>query len=283
MLTRAGQAGAAGRAEPVTAAASAGVIGPRPRGLPPGRAVLGGLLIAAAAVVVFAGALASGSGRSARYVVAARPLAAGTIIAPGDTATETFALPSEARGAAFRRIGTLIGRTVSVAVTPGELIQASMLTPAGGNRVLRPVSVAVDSSSLAGLTAGDPVDVLAVATSGGAGTSSPTVAPPPPDVPSPATGSGATPGSGSSAASPLGGAPAPPDGISVVVRGAALLSVSRTGSTFTPASGSDTVVTLGVSSLDEAESVVAAAHSGTVILVRAEPSDGTGPGPASAG
>lgn len=283
MLTRAGQAGAAGPAEPVMAAASAGVIGRRPRGLPPGRAVLGGLLIAAAAVVVFAGALSSGSGRSARYVVAARPLAAGTIIAPGDTAAETFALPSDAQGTAFRQIGALIGRTVSVAVTPGELIQASMLTPAGHSSVLRPVSVTVDASSLAGLAAGDPVDVLAVAAAGGAGTSSATGATPPSDGTSPATASASTPGSGSSAASSVGGTPAPPDGISVVVRGAALLSVSRTGSTFAPVSGSGTVVTLGVSSLGEAESVVAAAHSGTVILVRAEPSDGAGPGPASAG
>lgn len=225
--------------------------------------MLGGLLIAAAAVVVFAGAIAASRSGSAGYVVAAQPLAAGTIIAPGDTATETFTLPPAARAAAFRSQGPVIGRALSVAVTPGELIQSSMLEPAGGAGALRPVSVAVDPTSLAGLAAGDSVDVLAAP--GGSQASG---------VGSAGIPTGPGPASGGSTSS---------SGVTVVLRGAALLSVTRPGSTLAPVSGSGTVVTVGVSSLAEAEMVIGAAHSGTIILVQAEPSDGVGPGPAPAG
>lgn len=248
---------------PSLATLSAGVIGARRAGLPGGRAVLGGLLIAAAAVVVFAGVVATGRGGSASYVVAAQALAAGTVIAPGDTATGTFRLPAATRVQAFADTGTVIGRALAVAVRPGELIQSSMLDPAGGGTGLRPVSVAVDTTSLAALRSGDSVDVLAAP-----------------------SGSGSAGGAGSAGTGPSGSsgsASGPGPGITVVLRGAALLSVESAGSTLAPVSGSGTVVTLGVESLEEAEMVVQAAHSGTVILVRAEPSDGVGPGPAPAG
>jgi hypothetical protein len=42
-------------------------------------------------------------------------------------------------------------------------------------------------------------------------------------------------------------------------------------------------VTIGVASLDEVESVIAASRSGTLTLVAAEPSDGVGPGPGASG
>lgn len=226
--------------------------------------MLGGLLIATAAVVVFAGAVATSRSGSAGYVVAAQPLAAGTIIAPGDTAVQTFELPRATQTRAFRNSGVVMGRALSVAVEPGELIQSSMLEPAGATARLRPVSISVDSTSLAGLASGDPVDVLA--TTSGSGSSG--------------SGSSAPPLSGASGASTSTGTAG---GVTVVLRGAALLSVTRPGSSLAPVSGSGTVVTLGVSSLAEAEMVVEAAHAGTVILVQAEPSDGVGPGPAPAG
>ncbi len=255
------------------------MIGARRAGLPGGRAVLGGLLIAAAAVVVFAGVVATGGGGSASYVVAAQPLAAGTVVAPGDTATETFRLPAATRGRAFESTGTVIGRALAVAVSPGELIQSSMLDPAGAGTGLRPVSVAVDPTSLAALNAGDSVDVLAVPSGPGSSGASGTAVYPGAAGGSGTAGTGSSGNSGLAAGSGSAGAP----GITVVLRGAALLSVTRAGSTLAPVSGSGTVVTLGVQSLREAEMVVQAAHSGAVILVRAEPSDGVGPGPAPAG
>jgi flagella basal body P-ring formation protein FlgA len=69
-------------------------------------------------------------------------------------------------------------------------------------------------------------------------------------------------------------------GVTVVVRGATLLDVV-TSSTNVLAPGSSGQVTIGVSTLSEVGAVVAAAHTGTVTLVAAEPSDGSGPGPGS--
>lgn len=245
----------------------AGVIGPRPAGVPRGRAILGGFLIAAAAVLVFTGVVSTRS-HAVGYVVAARPLAAGTIIGPGDTATASIDLPGPTGSSAFRNSGVVIGRTLAVAVSPGQLIQSSMLAPAGGSATLRPVSITVDSASLAGLSSGNPVDVLA----------------------SPSGGAGGTGGAGNpsgtpdtSGAGPTGTSGAGASEVTVVLRGAALLSISRPNSGIAPISGSATVVTLGVATLQEAEMLVQAAQSGTVILVQAAPSDGVGPGPGPAG
>ncbi len=66
--------------------------------------------------------------------------------------------------------------------------------------------------------------------------------------------------------------------VSLVVRGASLVATSSSGSGVFGSSGSADV-TLGVASLAEVEAVVEAAHSGSVTLVAAEPSDGVGPGP----
>lgn len=255
---------------------AAGIIGRRRRELPPGRAVLGGLLIAAAAVVVFAGALSATRSHSAGYVVAARPLAAGTIIAPGDTAIEHFSMPAEARGQVFADTGVVMGRTLAVAATPGELLQVTMLAPAGGPAALRPVSIAVDPTSLAGLSAGDPVDVLATPAAGTGGTVDP-------GSTGSSGGPGGSGGSGGSGSSGGSASPAASGSVAVVLRGAALLSITRPGSTLAPVSGSGTVVTLGVSSLSEVELVVQAAHTDTITLIRADPSDGTGAGPAPPG
>jgi hypothetical protein len=151
--------------------------------------------------------------------------------------------------AAFRSPEDLVGRTVTVTLGPGELVQSSMLgSPTGSN--LRPVSIPVDPDSLAALATGDPVDVLE-APSGGA------------------SASGATGGAAGS-------------GLTVVLRGADLTAVTRPASGLLSGDGSSTVVvTLGVSNLAQAEAVVAASHAGTIELIRAEPSDGSGTGPAS--
>jgi hypothetical protein len=69
-------------------------------------------------------------------------------------------------------------------------------------------------------------------------------------------------------------------GVTVVVRGATLLDVAASSSNLL-APGSSGQATIGVSTLAEVEDVVAAAHTGTVTLVAAQPSDGAGPGPAT--
>jgi Flp pilus assembly protein CpaB len=206
--------------------------------------VIGGFLVAAAAVVVFATVLAGSGSHHRSYVVAARPLAGGSAIGPGDLTTDGFGLPVAARALAFRDTGALVGRTLLVAVRPGELIQSSMLAPTSSRPSLRPVSIAVDPTSLSGLSPGQTVDVLA-----------------------------APAASGSSASSV----------VSVVMRGAALVTIDRSGGSgllsgaSSPTSGG-TLVTLGVTDLSEVEAIVEAAHNGTVTLVQAEPADGVGAG-----
>jgi SAF domain len=222
---------------------------------------VGGFLVAVAAVVVFAAALAAAGGDTRSYVVAAHALPAGTVIGPGDTTTARMGLNTANRASAFTDAGRLVGRGLTIAVQPGELIESSMVaTPAGANR--RPVSIPVDASSLAALAAGESVDVLSTSSASGASASGASA--------SGASGSGAS-GSGASNASA---------GITVVMRGATLWSVERAGGgLLSPATGSTVVVTLGVSDLAEAEQLVNAAHTGTVELVQATPDDGAGLGP----
>ncbi len=237
-------AGAAG-----DGAGAAGVILGRRGGLSTQRAVIGGFLVAAAAVVVFAAALSAAGGHRASYVVAARALPAGSVIGPGDTVTAPLGLSGPTAAASFHQGGLLIGRTLNVPVQPGELIQASMLSSPSGR--LRPVSIPVESDSLAALGTGESVDVLST----------------------PATSSGTA-----------GGGAAAPE-VAVVMRGATLISTGHADSGLLSGTSAGTVVvTLGVTNLGEVEQLVQAAHSGTVELVQAEPGDGTGlgPGPGSA-
>jgi hypothetical protein len=219
-------------------------VGTRPRGLPPGRAVVGGFLVAVAAVLVFSATLAASSSGGRAWVVAGQALRAGTVLGPGDLTTATMRLPGATGAQAFRQATDLDGQTLAVAVAPGELLQRSMLAAATGGRTnLRPVSVSVDPVSLASLAAGDSVDVLATA----------------------GTGASAAPSSGSA--------------VTVVVRGAVLLDLSR-GSSSVLAPSDTAEVTLGVATLGEVEALVGAEHGGTLTLVAAERSDGVGPGPA---
>ena len=198
--------------------------------------------MAVAAAAVFSIALSAAGRTGTFYVIAARPMAAGTVIGPGDTTTARIGLTGSSRDAAFRQSAVVVGRALAVPVETGELIQSSMLNPAGGVQ-MRPVSIAVESESVSELQAGDPVDVLSVPSS--AGTTLPSPAPT----------------------------------VTVVVRGATLLSIDRSGGGLLSGNAGGTVIaTLGVADLQEAEQLVAAAHSGTVDLVRAEPADGTGPG-----
>lgn len=207
--------------------------------------MLGALIIAAAVVVVFAFATGSAGATGHPYVVAARPLPAGSIIGPGDTTTERMTLPAGPARAGFGQSAVVMGRTLAVAVSPGELIENSMLAPAGSGPTLRPVSVPVETTSLGDLSAGAEVDVLSVP-------------------------------SASNATATGGGGPAP---VTIILRGATLLAVDRPGSGLISQAASTTETTLGVSDLAEAEAVIQASQGGEVVLIQAEPSDGTGQGP----
>jgi Flp pilus assembly protein CpaB len=142
----------------------------RRRTLPAGRALVGGFLVAVAAVVVFTATLASAGGHGQRYAVASRALATGSVIGPGDVETEAMTLPPGSKADAFQQTASLVGRSVAVAIRAGDLIQQSMLVPSADQPATRPVSVGVDPSSLAGLAPGVTVDVIATVGSGSSAT-----------------------------------------------------------------------------------------------------------------
>jgi hypothetical protein len=133
----------------------------RRRALPAGRAVVGGFVVAAAVVLVFA-AWASGRGGQGRpWVVASGALPAGTRLVPADLRTVTLHLGQGAAAAnAFPTTEGLIGRDLAVAVNPGELILRSEVPLATATTALRPVPVTVAPTDLVDLAAGDLVDVL---------------------------------------------------------------------------------------------------------------------------
>ena len=235
-----GHNGISGFNSPEPAEARRRVLGRR-RALPNGRTVVGGLLIALAAVAVFAAALrGTNQGNNASFVVAARSLQAGSVIEPADLTTTSMRLPRSVSAGAYTSVAALAGRTLAVGIARGQLIETPMLVPAGGAQAVRPVTVPADASALGGLYAGEPVDVLQT-----------------------------------------GGADATAT-VTVVLRGATLLALSRPAANLF--SGPSTAsVTLGVSTLQEVEAVVAAAHSGSLTIVAAAPEDGVGPGAGDAG
>ncbi|HEY4376975.1 MAG TPA: SAF domain-containing protein, partial [Acidimicrobiales bacterium] len=111
-------------ARPSPAAGPSSIDAPRSirprRGLPGTRAVVGGLLVAVAALGTFA--VTTGAGRHAvpRYVVARRPIAAGQRIQAGDLASAPIDLPGASRQSAFGRIAAVAGAVALGPIQPGE-------------------------------------------------------------------------------------------------------------------------------------------------------------------
>ena len=128
--------------------------------------MVGAFLVAVAAVVVFSVSLAGASKRGQSWVVAARPLPAGSILVPSDLTASTMRLSGSSAALAFRQPEAVEGRALAVALPKGALLENPELVPSGSAPALRPVSVAVDPVSLAALSPGEPVDVLATQGSG---------------------------------------------------------------------------------------------------------------------
>lgn len=133
----------------------------RRAGGPGGRAVLGGLLVATALVGLFATATSGGnSGKS--YVVAGRPIAAGTRLQPADLTSVRLRLSPALRTRAFSREATLLGSTLLAPLSPGELVQAGAVVRGPAEAPTREESFTVERGQISpGLIANVRVDVLA--------------------------------------------------------------------------------------------------------------------------
>ena len=141
------------------------VRGPRPlrrrRGLPGSRAVVGGFLVSAALVGLFAAYARVEAGPSRSFVVARHPLAAGTRLEASDLMLEPMDLSAGARARAFGRVADLVGTTLLSPLEKGELLQASSVaaTPPGG--AARVVSFPVERGRLGRIKQGERIDVVA--------------------------------------------------------------------------------------------------------------------------
>lgn len=158
---------------PSPTVAGAGTNGARPlrrrRALPGGRAVVGGFLVALAAVGIFAGYTTATADAREPWLVARQDLPLGHRITRADLATLPIDLPGPLRARSYRDVGQLVGAVVIGPVAQGELIQSSdVLAGAGSDRQISfPVASAraVDGR----LRKGEFVDVLATYGTGAEG------------------------------------------------------------------------------------------------------------------
>jgi hypothetical protein len=160
----------AGSGSPAGEGPSGRRIRPR-RGLPGGRAVVGGLLVAVAAVGIFAAVSGAGRGPSTRYYVAAHDISAGTTLTTADLEAVAIEIPERMEGRVFSDPDALIGAITVGPLSEGELIQAGGLAT-GADAEIPTFSVAVGKADAnAGeLSRGDYVQVFATYGTDTAGT-----------------------------------------------------------------------------------------------------------------
>lgn len=129
-------------------------------GLPSGRAVLGGLLMAVAAVGTFLAYTSATADDAIDVLIATRPLSAGETITTHDVELVAADLPSEVRGL-FGTADAAVGRQIVASVGEGEFLQASAtVTPVEGDEALE-ISVTLPGSRAVGrLQPGERVDVF---------------------------------------------------------------------------------------------------------------------------
>jgi Flp pilus assembly protein CpaB len=140
--------------------------------LPGGRAVVGGLLVAAAAVGTFAAQGAAGRPAGDRYVVAAHDVAPGRTLQADDLATVRIDLPGAQRSGSFTDVGVLTGAVTLGALRAGQLVASSDVARTASGRGRVELSVPVEPGRAMNgdrryLRGGDRVDVVATTSSGG--------------------------------------------------------------------------------------------------------------------
>jgi Flp pilus assembly protein CpaB len=153
-----------------TSAASDGSLRVRRRrGLPGGRALIGGFLVAASAVGLFAAHALATAGPRHTYVVAAHDLEIGDRLDTQDLTRIPLDLPDALAARTFSSPDDLVGATVLARRAAGELLQVTDLVMPPGEAGTREFSFAVDPSRALGdrIRAGERVDVVATYGTGG--------------------------------------------------------------------------------------------------------------------
>ena len=142
----------------------------RRRGLPSGRAVVGGFLVAAGAVGFFSAYQGASGARERSYVTANRDIAAGEHLSRSDLSVVSLDLPDELRRLAVSSPDALVGTTVLAPVLSGQLIWRSGVVKPDGSPQLAQISIPVHPANALGgrLLPGERVDVLLTSTAAGA-------------------------------------------------------------------------------------------------------------------
>jgi predicted secreted protein len=134
----------------------------RRRGVPGGRAVLGGLLVAAAVVGLFYASTRTQAPPRQSYVVARHAIAPGTRLGRDDLGRVAIDLPPAVAARAFRDPGTVVGATAIAPLEAGELIQASAVVAKTSAPASREVTFAVAKTTVASsLEEGERIDLVA--------------------------------------------------------------------------------------------------------------------------
>lgn len=128
---------------------------------PRGRAVLGGLLVAVAAIVAFTTAASAGEGAGRTVVVAARAIPVGHRISDADLTTRTIALGDP--GGLLTHGSVAIGAVAIGPIGEGEFVQRSAIAIDDGAGSAPEITIAADRDhALNGeLRSGESIDVLA--------------------------------------------------------------------------------------------------------------------------
>ena len=135
----------------------------RRSGLPSGRAVVGGFLVALATVGIFAAYSNATAEPTTTYAVATRDLDPGDRIDAGAVKLVALDLPDEQRRRSYDAVEPLIDATVVEPLLAGELIQEGSLIATGAEDGTRTVSFAIEPARAVNgtLRAGERIDLLA--------------------------------------------------------------------------------------------------------------------------
>ena len=134
----------------------------RRRGLPGSRAVVGGLLVAAAAVGMFAAASRSADGPTQSYIVARQELPAGTRLQASDLELVPMELAPAVRARVFDNAQPLVGATLVSPLGAGELVQSSAVVARKGDTASRELSFILERGRVGtGIKQGERADLLA--------------------------------------------------------------------------------------------------------------------------
>lgn len=129
-------------------------------GLPSSRAVIGGLLMAVAAVSTFLAYAGAAADDTIDVLIATRALRAGDTITSADVELVPVELPGEVRGL-FGDPDAAVGRQMVAPVDEGEfLLASSTIDPVEGDETLEVAVSLPGNRAVSGLSAGERVDIF---------------------------------------------------------------------------------------------------------------------------